>query len=1667
MNKELKRVISVVLSLALLVGSVLVSGVLPVSAETDGVIYWDGTTYTQPSDADKDGVFEITTPAELAWFVKYQGRSGENDTFSGTTAKLTKDIWLNDMLVSVVNGQPVVTRASDPTVTIDPTSADNGLNEWFDEVAGMWFVGTLDGNGHTVNGLYIKQDNGSVDGSKYGFGLIPRAGGGCTVKNLGIENSYMNTKSNWVTAFIVGSSHNAASTIDSCYVGASAYHTGICAAAIVGGDNGGATVTNCYTMATCDDTNSDGGVIIGHTWGTNGKVMNCYTTGGYNLVRRDANNNYRGTVTNSYSVTEAPGADAVTSMADLGSAYAITDGYPELKVFTGTDTRAWGGFITTPTLDTDGTTYLISCAEELAWALSGNNNGNTYKLTDNIYLNDVNAVNWVGNSAGTVKEGYTVRRWTTNSFYGTLNGDGHVIYGLYTNKGATSGAWAWDDCRGLINVTANNADNAANIIGLGLDCLYINTNNFAGAFVGKVNGAASKVLFERCFLGENATINAYGIGGFVGVSNGVVGITSCYSLIATDNMKMYTDYQRGGFLGNCWATIVVSDSYSVSSIIGHKTSIPTLNEGSARYAGVGTNGGADGVTSTLTTVISTDNMKGVGALTDTGKMTGLSDAFIETTSYPVLEIFKDSLMRDHGVYYPFKRVIDYSEYTVVAGSGGNSWGPSDCKDGNTWFNLVEDETASGGKYLKFKAPHNSTGTYPSGWLGHYGITMTPTGYYGKSGDENLTLENSTTYRVALRMRTVELSGETMTLYVSYGDIHHSVTGRTNIMTGIGEMKDWTDLTFTFTTPDEYTDGKVNCFIGFTLSDLDLAADSTAFEYDIDTITLEKLTATALYYESDGEYVLYDTLYGIPGESLTLPRGVVGEEYSYTEPTGAVIGYTFDKWYSDKAGSEEAVAAFANRNTDIYCTSPVITKTNTHNQNMFVGFDNYVDRASGYDASLVTLTDERANSGNISMKADLAANTSATVELRNDFTFDILPGKTYKAELYYSSTADAKLSVGMADGSYSGQFTSLGTADIAADGEFTKTELIFTADGAQDASVLSLRLSADTAAVIYIDTVSVYSVTESVGAEAVTSDNGEGLRFMMTYSGADSDTVYMGDGEYTVTEHGVLVKGAELSTELKLENKAESGIFHFAKTDMSQNWSINPVTGATVYSVYLEGFEADDAYRVSARGYIKLSDGSIFYTDVFTACLADIPEASELVPAGADLSDWYVYLPEGTVMSEDTAAAATAYNSLFVEDTAAISENTVQTGSYVAFSARPDAGDISVPEELKFTLHSGTKGSLYYGLDVKLVTEELGNSAEEAVNYIFITDIHYISGASFSESLEKQVALIAEMANTNDDIDFVVVGGDTTTGMYSTKEKAIEETQKVLAPLADCTKPVFVLMGNHDDNSYYYYTAGSLSAEFVVSDKNWNDSILDVYCPENIVQDDGTKRANSKYYYYDLNDTTRIVCLDALDYDAQYDENGDITELPGSYAGVNWWGYSADQMRWLAEDALDTDKNVIFLSHMGIDKDTNCYGTTIRFGSELRAIIAAYQNGGSYNATLTDYWGNSVPVSADFASHGKILSYQFGHMHIEGSFYSDDIGLWQISTSSANVDQTGTQTYEALMSGSANNKTLPWRTFTRKLNTESEACFSVMSVTEDTVYRYAVGTGNNEKMIIPQ
>ena len=99
-NKFIATLLSVVLLLTCFT-------VIPVAAEdAASVTYWDKTTSQPTADADGDGYLDISKPSELAWVINAGGSA---------TGKyeLLNDLWLNDMKVSITDGEPTVTKASD------------------------------------------------------------------------------------------------------------------------------------------------------------------------------------------------------------------------------------------------------------------------------------------------------------------------------------------------------------------------------------------------------------------------------------------------------------------------------------------------------------------------------------------------------------------------------------------------------------------------------------------------------------------------------------------------------------------------------------------------------------------------------------------------------------------------------------------------------------------------------------------------------------------------------------------------------------------------------------------------------------------------------------------------------------------------------------------------------------------------------------------------------------------------------------------------------------------------------------------------------------------------------------------------------------------------------------------------------------------------------------------------------------------------------------------------------------------------------------------------------------------------------------------------------------------------------------------------------------------
>ncbi len=561
-----------------------------------------------------------------------------------------------------------------------------------------------------------------------------------------------------------------------------------------------------------------------------------------------------------------------------------------------------------------------------------------------------------------------------------------------------------------------------------------------------------------------------------------------------------------------------------------------------------------------------------------------------TTLYAVWE------KEPHGNYSTFERYVDYSSYTVHAWSNGNSWWAGEIGQ-YPWFSIVNDATADGGKYLRFKTPHdNDTDkNLTSSWLGNYGITMTATGNYNASGsgEENLYLPENTSYRVTLKVRTEELSEGRMELYVAYGNMHHTATyNKTTLISEIGEMEEWTEISAVFTTPAEYNGANKLCFIGLTTGGL------REFEYHLDSIKFERVTATNIYTVQGGNATLEKTVYGVPGTVLT--SEIKEEIYSSEDNTGYFKKITLGgKVFADKELTEETVFKFANYDVDVYTDDFEKQVLSTENQEAYCGFDTYDNNdLASFDVNLAEVTNSTSYSGEKSLKIN--ANTSIAFEIKNIDSLHLGTGKTYKVTLWYKSDSSAQLAVGTA-AQENLLFANLPANEISSATEFTKVSYLITPDKAYNEGYVPVVYVETGNSHLYIDNIIVSSVTNFDGAYKTGNDD---LRFVMSYNGdADkSDVITVEGNEYTLVERGILVTGADNTTAVLEAGTTSDGVKVISTTDLSNNFDSS--NGVTLYSVLLDGINASDTYKFTVRGYVKLSNGEIYYSEVVNMSAAE-------------------------------------------------------------------------------------------------------------------------------------------------------------------------------------------------------------------------------------------------------------------------------------------------------------------------------------------------------------------------------------------------------------------------------------------------------------------------------
>lgn len=526
----MKKIQSIILALALLLCAVFVPAGITVSADT-AVDAWDGTvaeSYAGGSGSDTDP-YLIATPEQLA-------KLRCDDSTAGKYYKLTSDIYLND--VSKENW----------------TESARGWYAYSDE-AEVKFCGHLDGDGHTVYGLYY-------NGSEGYFGLFCRTqdyANNVSIANLCMSDASVTTTGDYAGA-LVGFHYNntLGYTFENCIINDTVCITAnTYAGGLVGLSQSNTIVKSCASYATVSAANKGGfaGCFKANTKSLT--ISNSFAIGNAFVGNGTAT-----TVTNSYENVDAtaiPGDNAMTAMPDLGwdaTWFTIDGAYPTNIAFYTVPTEVpWDGTIAKNYASGSGTKtdpYIIQTAEQLAKLVNtetANAKGLYYKLTADIYLNDISQENWKDSAKGWYVGSSTLR------FVGNFDGNGHTVYGLYYNGTAVAGLFP----------LADTYYNSTSVSNLRISDAYISTSSqYAGAIFGFAykNSNNYTATFNNCVVENSVSVTSSASNGYVG---GMCGYAQTMGGVYVNDSASFASVSAtncGAFLGSAGCTLFATDSFA-------------------------------------------------------------------------------------------------------------------------------------------------------------------------------------------------------------------------------------------------------------------------------------------------------------------------------------------------------------------------------------------------------------------------------------------------------------------------------------------------------------------------------------------------------------------------------------------------------------------------------------------------------------------------------------------------------------------------------------------------------------------------------------------------------------------------------------------------------------------------------------------------------------------------------------------------------------------------------------------------------------------------------------------------------------------------------------------------------------------------------------------------
>ena len=703
---------------------------------------WDGSWVTDFTSFKGSGTEEdpylIENGAQLAFAVA----KSDNAMTQAKHYKLANDIILNDTSVD---------------------GWEDYATPWVQNT-GKRFNGEINGDGHTIEGLYWNANAGGR------YGLVAYSG------KLAEGNDHIATFKNIVfKGASVNSSAIPSSDKDNTTQGV---------AIVVGQASGETIFENIYIDESCkvNAPNVKGGAgLVGRGYNDNTNahvtIKNCVVladiTGGAHVgafagtfwdksVFITANNSFAvtktGLIGSTVGVTvlekvystalseedagaikvdaeKMKGEDALLYMPDLDYdlVYQIVEnGYPIINirgeavvepvpegVWDGSTAESFAGgngAITNPYLIENGAQLRLMLEKYSTLEASS---GVFFKLTKDIYLNNVldgtsitkvrTKKNWLAGYGTVFPKVNSDNR--TNTFNGSLDGDGHVIYGMYISGANSAGLFPGISGR-------------AEIKNLGMENLYIAGGSYGGAFAGqayyssKAEGSAkiSYCYVKDAVIGQGGSLES--AAGFIGATNdATVTFKDCYSHnLSLSNWD--SKGKPGGFTGLAWGsgTLTFENCYTADYFVVNSTVKKTEKKGAVICTNVYTNTARpEGCAVEGVTVLTTAQMKGNAAKTNFKGFDFDNDWSVTTDSYPELKKgagrLKFDTTTEAGRIWNGKIALTYASGT------GTEADPFIIKTGGQLALLVNEaiEGKTAGKHYKLAADIILNDTSKADW----------------------------------------------------------------------------------------------------------------------------------------------------------------------------------------------------------------------------------------------------------------------------------------------------------------------------------------------------------------------------------------------------------------------------------------------------------------------------------------------------------------------------------------------------------------------------------------------------------------------------------------------------------------------------------------------------------------------------------------------------------------------------------------------------------------------------------------------------------------------------------------------------------------------------------------------------------------------------------------